>query len=128
MEIIANRSVEENILEAIAKENAGKYYTKYPVVYGIGSTGPRMGDAVWPEENFAIVIWCGEDEARRIERAVDFVKAQFPDEGIKLFGIGRSAADHLSVADQVYAVPEATARAAPVETPPHDGPEDPNAE
>jgi hypothetical protein len=87
VEIIANHSVEENILEALQDENAGKYYTKYSNIFGVGSAGPRMGDAVWPEENFAMVIWCEEDEARAIERAVARVKVQFPGEGIKLFGL-----------------------------------------
>jgi hypothetical protein len=87
IEIIANHSVEENILEALAKENVGKYYTKYPNVFGVGSAGPRMGDAIWPEENFALVIWCEEDEARTIGRAVALVKERFPGEGIKVFGL-----------------------------------------
>ncbi|MFP3089624.1 hypothetical protein LQZ21_04790 [Treponema sp. TIM-1] len=91
VEIIANHSVEENILEALAAENAGKYYTKYPNVYGVGSTGPRMGDAIWPEENFAIVIWCEAEEARGIARAVASVKERFPDEGIKLFSLAEAA-------------------------------------
>ncbi|MDR2029462.1 MAG: hypothetical protein LBP93_07990 [Treponema sp.] len=91
VEIIANHSVEENILEALAAEKAGKYYTKYPNVYGVGSTGPRMGDAIWPEENFAMVIWCEEEEARGIARAVAFVKERFPDEGIKLFSLNEAA-------------------------------------
>ena len=87
VEIIANHSVEENILEALAKEQVGKFYTKIPNVLGVGSAGPRMGDAVWPEENFALVIWCEEAEAKNIKRAVDSVKEKFPGEGIKLFGI-----------------------------------------
>jgi hypothetical protein len=87
LEIIANHSVEENILEALIKEDAGKYYTKYPSILGVGSAGPRMGDAVWPEENFALIIWCEEEEARAIQRAIDSVKEKFPDEGIKLFGL-----------------------------------------
>jgi hypothetical protein len=86
LEIIANHSVEENVLEALIKENAAKYYTKIPSILGIGSAGPRMGDAVWPEENFALIIWCEEEEARAIQRAVNSVKEKFPDEGIKLFG------------------------------------------
>jgi len=86
-EIIANRSVEENILEALAKEQAGKFYTKIPNIYGVGACGPRMGDSVWPEENFALIIWCEEEEARAIQRAIAKVKEKFPGEGIKLFGI-----------------------------------------
>ena len=86
VEIIANHSVEENILEALAKEGVGKHYTKYPSILGVGSSGPRMGDAVWPEENFALVIWCDVEEARAIQRAVLSVKQKFPGEGIKIFG------------------------------------------
>jgi hypothetical protein len=87
IEIIANHSVEENILEAFAREQVGKYYTKIPNIYGVGSAGPRMGDAIWPEENFALVIWCEEEEARGIKQAVESVKEKFSGEGIKLFGI-----------------------------------------
>ncbi|MDR0707096.1 MAG: hypothetical protein LBF60_04365 [Treponema sp.] len=85
IEIIANHSVEENILEAFQHEKAAAYYTRFPGVFGVGASGPRMGDAVWPEENFVIVVWCEEAEAGRIERAVASVKKHFPDEGIKLF-------------------------------------------
>lgn len=87
LEIMANNSVEENIIEALRDEAVGKYYTKFPGVYGVGNSGPRMGDAVWPEENFVLVIWCEEDEAQVIKQAINKVKEKFPDEGIKLFGI-----------------------------------------
>ncbi|MDR0721686.1 MAG: hypothetical protein LBF75_02665 [Treponema sp.] len=85
IEIVANHSVEDNIMEALKHEGVGKFYTKYPSVFGVGSRGPRMGDAIWPEENFALVIWCEEEEAQGIERAVQAVKKNFPDEGIKCF-------------------------------------------
>ena len=85
LEIIANHSVEENILDALKHEGVAKYYTKFPGILGMGSSGPRMGDAVWPEENFAMVIYCDEEEAQGIERAISFVKNRFPDEGIRLF-------------------------------------------
>jgi nitrogen regulatory protein PII len=87
IEIIANHSVEENVLEALKQEGAGKYYTRFPSVFGVGRAGPRMGDAVWPEENFSLVIWCEEEEARAIGRAVASVKEHFPGEGIKVFGL-----------------------------------------
>jgi len=87
LEIVANHSVEENIMEAFKKEGVAKYYTKYPTIYGVGTSGPRMGDAIWPEENFALVIWCEEDEAHKIMQAVNDVKKDFPKEGIKVFPI-----------------------------------------
>jgi hypothetical protein len=54
---------------------------------GVGSAGPRMGDAVWPEENFSLIIWCEEEEARVIQRAIGKIKEQFSGEGIKVFGV-----------------------------------------
>ena len=87
VEIIANHSVEENILDSLKYEGVGKHYTKFPNILGVGSKGPRMGDSIWPEENFALIVWCEEEEARAIERAVAFVKKRFPDEGIKIFGL-----------------------------------------
>jgi len=87
VEVIANQSVEENILEALKYEGVGKQYTKYPNILGVGSSGPRMGDAVWPEENFVLVIWCDEEEAQKIGQAVAYVKTRFPNEGIKVFGL-----------------------------------------
>ncbi|MDR0386758.1 MAG: hypothetical protein LBH57_01855, partial [Treponema sp.] len=106
-------------------------YTKYPGVYGVGSSGPRMGDAIWPEENFALVIWCDTEEARGIERAVAVVKAQFPSEGIKLFGIPEAGyAARITPVQAVYApTAEGQApRAWEIPDLPEDGPEDPNAE
>jgi len=85
VEIFANNSVEENIMEALAKEGVAKFYTKIPNVLGTGSCGPRMGDAVWPEENFSLVIWCEKEEAEGIKKAIAEVKEKFPGEGIKVF-------------------------------------------
>jgi hypothetical protein len=87
LEIIANQSVEENILEALKRAGVAKQYTKYPDIYGVGSSGPRMGDAIWPEVNFALVVWCEEEEARAIESAIAPVKERFPNEGVKIFGL-----------------------------------------
>ena len=87
VEIFANHSVEENVFEAFKLEGVGKHYTKFPSIFGVGRSGSRMGDSVWPEENFSLVIWCEEDEAKGIAKAVAEVKKQFPDEGIKIFGL-----------------------------------------
>jgi hypothetical protein len=118
IEIIANHSVEENILDAMQELEVGKFYTNYPGVYGVGSAGPRMGDAIWPEENFALVIWCDEEEARGIDRAVAQVKVRFPDEGIKIFGIPDASAAVPVMATMPMAAPAVVAAVAPMETAP----------
>ncbi len=88
IEVIANRTVEEDILEEFSKRGVGKRYTKIPFVQGMGRQGPRKGDGVWPEENFILILYCGEHEAEGIRSAVFEVKRRFQSEGIKLFEIG----------------------------------------
>jgi nitrogen regulatory protein PII len=87
VEIIANCSVEDNIQEALNEKGLAKFYTKIPVVHGVGSKGPRMGDAVWPEENFVMVVWCDDDEASKIKSALEPIKEHYPNEGIKVFSL-----------------------------------------
>jgi hypothetical protein len=87
VEIFTNRSVEENLLEAFKERGIAQAYSKIPVVHGAGGSGPRMGDSVWPEENVAFIIWCDDVEAESVKQAVDDIKAQFPDEGIKFFAL-----------------------------------------
>ena len=89
IEVIANHSVEADIIDAVEKASGGKsYYTKIPVVFGKGNSNPKMGDAVWPEENFMLIIYTDENKSFSIKKGIDSVKADFPDEGIKYFEIG----------------------------------------
>lgn len=85
VEVIANRSVEEDIMEELRREGAARAYTKVPVVFGDGNSGPKQGTHVWPEENFLLIVYCGEEEAVLIENCVARVKKRFPGEGIKVF-------------------------------------------
>ena len=87
MEIIANHSVEEDIFEAMQRRGVGRFYTKIPSVQGVGSSNPRLGDPIWPEENFLLIIYCSGGEAERITEAVKEVKSRFGEEGIKLFTV-----------------------------------------
>jgi len=112
VEIIANHSVEENILDALNHEGVGKYYTKYSNIFGVGTSGPRMGDSIWPEENFALVIWCEEEEARLIQKAVEYVKKIFPDEGVKIFGLPPAAEKSVAAAEKSVVAAEKSEAAA----------------
>ncbi|MFW6343808.1 MAG: PG0541 family transporter-associated protein [Sediminispirochaetaceae bacterium] len=87
IEIIANRSIEEDMFEAFAKAEVAKHYTKIPEVMGAGNSGPRMGDHVWPEENFILIVYCEEPEAEKIKEVIGELKEFFKGEGIKLFEI-----------------------------------------
>jgi len=92
IEIIANHSIEDDLLDHLKNRNTGTHYTLVPTVDGLGSSGGRMGDGVWPEENFILVMYADEEESQRIIEAVREVKNLFPDEGIKAW---RTKAENL---------------------------------
>ena len=88
VEIIANRSVEEDLMERLAQAGLDGAYTKFPVVHGSGRQGRREGETVWPEENFVLVLYCEEEDAGRLEAMIAELKVKFPLEGIKIFSLG----------------------------------------
>ncbi len=87
LEIIANRSIQADMFDAFKKADIVKHYTLIPIVLGIGNSGPRMGDHIWPEENFSIIVYCENSEAEKIKNVVSELKGFFTNEGIKLFEI-----------------------------------------
>jgi len=88
IEIIANHSVEADIIEAVEGSGSGSYYTKIPVVHGKGNSNPKMGDNIWPEENFMLIIYTEDKYASEIMERINSVRKKFPDEGIRYFEIG----------------------------------------
>lgn len=85
VEIIANKSVQEDLIDVLEAAVPGIYYTIFPEVRGKGRQGTRKGDDIWPELNCMVLVFCGKETAERIEKAVCHVKDAFPREGIKLF-------------------------------------------
>ena len=85
IEIIANKSVEADLLDALTRKGVAGYHTRIPEVYGVGNSGPRQGDHVWPEANVVLVVYCSEEEAAQIRDAVRELKRFFKDEGITVF-------------------------------------------
>lgn len=86
IEIIANHSVEDDIIELIDKAGINSY-TRIPVVYGTGNSNPKMGSPVWPEDNFMLIIYTEEQDAAKLKELIFILKAEFKDEGIKYFEI-----------------------------------------
>jgi nitrogen regulatory protein PII len=84
VEIIANLSVEADIMDML-REVGTEGYTKIPVVHGVGNSSPKMGDSVWPEENFMLMICTEENIALNIKENIKKLKEKFPDEGIKYY-------------------------------------------
>lgn len=85
IEIIANSAVEQDIVEIFEHLEGNGYYTKINNVHGLGSSGPRQGDHIWPEENALFIVYGSEEEVNLIQQALLRLKERFPDEGIKYF-------------------------------------------
>ncbi len=85
LEIIANQAIEEDLFELFTSRGIGKKYTKIPIAHGAGTTTPKQGDPIWPEENFILIVYCDEEEAVKIRETVKELRGYFPTEGIRLF-------------------------------------------
>ena len=85
MEVVANSSVESDIIEALEKVIPDFYYTLLPEIHGKGRTRYKFGDSVWPELNFLIISYLDDYFAIKAKEALIKIKKGFPDEGIKFF-------------------------------------------
>jgi hypothetical protein len=85
LELIANRSVENEIIEALEEVISDFYYTLLPEIHGKGKTKYRLGTPTWPELNFLLISYLDDEDAVKAKAAVRGVKERFPREGIKLF-------------------------------------------
>lgn len=85
VEIIAAQAIQEDILDALEHYGVPRKYTIIPTAHGMGSTNPKLGDDVWPEENFILLIYCQEEMLSRIEQAIALVEKKYDHEGIGYF-------------------------------------------
>lgn len=85
VEVIANRSVQEDFFDRLKSGKLAAAYTLFPVVHGAGNSGERRGDHIWPEENFVFVTYCRKSDARAIRAIVEDLKVVFPNEGVQFF-------------------------------------------
>lgn len=88
VEIFANHSVESNVMASLESKGFANRFTKIPSVHGRGNSDPKQGDHIWPEENFLLVIYCEDQEAGVIEKTIDDIRDDFPDEGVCCFVTG----------------------------------------
>lgn len=87
IEIIANRSVQDDIIEGLESAIENFFYTVVPIVQGRGRQKRRLGTPTWPEENFLLIAYLPEEALPLVRETVGGVKSRFPAEGIKLFSI-----------------------------------------
>lgn len=86
-EIIANQSVEDDIIELLEKTIPDFEYTIDENLYGRGKSSRKLGNSVWPEMNFVMTAYIRSDYEDSVRDCVNHVKQKFPREGINLFVI-----------------------------------------
>jgi hypothetical protein len=85
MELMANKSVEEEIINALEAGMSDFYYTLLPVVHGRGKTQYRLSTPTWPETNFLLISYLNDQDTETVKALIAGIKRRFPNEGIKLF-------------------------------------------
>ncbi len=83
VEIVGNHAVEEDLIEHLEDSLPNLRYTLVGDVQGAGSCGKRLGDGVWPELNFLLILYLSQDEAFLALGSVREVKRTYPNEGLK---------------------------------------------
>ncbi len=87
VEIIANKSVEEDISQLLEQYIPDFLYTVLPLAYGRGGSDRKLGDGTWPETNFVLISYIEDDWLPTVRAVVKGVKERFLGEGIKLFAM-----------------------------------------
>ncbi len=85
MEIIANKSVEEDITDALEQYIPEILYTIVPQVYGRGGNDRKLGTSTWPETNFLMICYIEDKFLPTAKAVIKAVKDRFKGEGIKMF-------------------------------------------
>ena len=85
IEFIGNLSLEEDIFELLEQSGLGRAFTYVQPVHGNGESGPCFGDAVWPEENFYLLIFLPERDVELVRTLVSAVRTRHPGVGISCF-------------------------------------------
>ncbi len=85
LEIIANKSVEEDITDALEQYIPGILYSVVPLVYGRGGNDRKLGTSTWPETNFLMISYIEDKYLPTAKAVIEAVKERFKGEGIKMF-------------------------------------------
>ncbi|MBQ4378798.1 MAG: hypothetical protein II821_06340 [Treponema sp.] len=85
VEIIFSQAVEEDFVAEFKEQQVGLKYTKLANVMGAGFSNPRLGDAIWPQLNMMYIIYCSEEDCRKIIAIVEKLREKYMGEGIACF-------------------------------------------
>ncbi len=84
-EIIANQSVQEEIILLLEEHIPECLYTVISGVTGRGKNSYKLGNGTWPETNFILISYVEDSKVKTVKAIIKAVKEKFAGEGIKLF-------------------------------------------
>lgn len=85
VEVIFSAALDEDFVEGFKKNKIGSHFTKISGVTGAGFSNPKLGDAVWPQLNEMLIVYCPKDEAQKIVELAEKIRDKYPMEGIACF-------------------------------------------
>ena len=85
VEIIFSAALDEDFVDGFKKNKIGAHFTKIGGVTGAGFSNPKLGDAVWPQLNEMLIVYCSKDEAEKIIELAEQIREKYPMEGIACF-------------------------------------------
>lgn len=85
VELIFSAAVDEDFMDGFKQKGIGAHYTKISGVTGAGFSNPKLGDAVWPQLNEMILVYCSKEEAEKIIDLAKDIREKYPMEGIACF-------------------------------------------
>lgn len=89
-EIVANQSVQDDIIEFLEEEIPSIEYTVIPDVHGRGLSSKKLGTTTWPEQNFLLFAYVEHEKALKMKEVIQAVQKKFPKEGISFFCVGEA--------------------------------------
>jgi nitrogen regulatory protein PII len=85
--IVYGNAIDPDVSEAL-EELGLTSYTKWREVFGKGATsGPHLGDHVWPGVNSMLMIVLDDDQLAPLMEAFRPLKERFAHEGLKLYSL-----------------------------------------
>ena len=85
LDVILDQTIEDIFIERLNQKLPKAPYTLIRGALGTGASGPRMGTAVWPEENSLFVIYAGEEATETIRGILNDMRSAHPNNGITAF-------------------------------------------
>lgn len=85
VEIIFSQALEEDFIQEFKAAKVGAKYTKLKDVMGAGFSNPRLGNAIWPQLNMMYIIYCSEEDSKKIIAIVEKLRESYMGEGIACF-------------------------------------------